>query len=198
MGIIRWLFGSRRAEVNPAPLLFNNKDAKALAPDKSFSDRLLTPEIKNDIRLSINNLNISDPMQIELTYQAALKCALLGGKFTALPTLMTAILDQDPRGMTKAEAEEIAYAIWSRARSLINRNEQIAAGFDRAIWSYSGASCIVNRKKPSEMEIARDAAHKAANGKKYKVAIGLTLNSSRTWPGREPGCKCVSRPVVLK
>ena len=54
----------------------------------------------------------------------------------------------------------------------------------------------MNPKKPSAKDICRDAAHRAADGKRYEVGKGMLLNGRLTMPGREEGCECISRPII--
>ena len=98
--------------------------------------------------------------------------------------------------MTKQRASEISIRLNNKATALINRNQQVSIGIKYAIWVYSGAPCQVNPKKPSAKDIRQDAAHKAADGKRYEVAKGMLLNGELTMPGQEEGCKCISRPII--
>ena len=56
-----------------------------------------------------------------------------------------------------------------------------------AIWLYSGAPCG---------DAEQDEAHRAANGKPYSANNGMLLNGKWTRPGREEGCKCVSKSLI--
>jgi hypothetical protein len=49
---------------------------------------------------------------------------------------------------------------------------------------------------PSAAEVQRDAAHCAANGKRYEISKGLFVDGKWTWPGVDEGCKCVSRSII--
>jgi hypothetical protein len=98
--------------------------------------------------------------------------------------------------MTKKRASEISILLNKQSTAMINRDPQVALGIKYATWIYSGAPCQLNPQKPSAKDIRRNAAHKAVNGKRYEVAKGMLLNGKRTWPGRDEGCKCVSRSNV--
>lgn len=54
----------------------------------------------------------------------------------------------------------------------------------------------MNPKKPSAEDIRQDAAHKAADGKRYEVVKGMLMDGRLTMPGRDEGCKCISRSVI--
>ncbi len=81
----------------------------------------------------------------------------------------------------------------SRERVLSNRNRQLQLGITEAIWLYSGAPCDIDPRKPQGNQ---DACHKAANGKRFKIAEGMFLDGKWTWPGHEAGCRRVSRSVI--
>lgn len=118
-------------------------------------------------------------------------CAITAGG--DLYALSVAIMQMNIDGITKKGASQIALTLVSKARAAITREHQQRLGITEAIWLYSGASCEINPKKPT---VRQDASHKAANGKRYKVAEGMFLDGKWTWPGREEGCKCVSRSIV--
>jgi hypothetical protein len=35
-----------------------------------------------------------------------------------------------------------------------------------------------------------------ANGKLFEISTGMFLNGKWTWPGVEPGCRCISKSVI--
>lgn len=81
----------------------------------------------------------------------------------------------------------------SREQALSNQNRQLELGISEATWLYSGAPCYIDPKKPQG---GQDACHKAANGKRFKIAEGMFLDGKWTWPGHENGCRCVSRSII--
>ena len=88
--------------------------------------------------------------------------------------------------------EQIARLLNNKATALMDRERQGSLGIKQAHWLYSGAPCELNPKKPT----GQDTAHRAANGKLYDVSTGIFLNGKWTWPGVEPGCRCISKSVV--
>jgi hypothetical protein len=78
----------------------------------------------------------------------------------------------------------------------MNQDQQLSLGIKYATWVYGGAPCNLNPENPSAKDIRRDAAHRAADGKRYEVARGMALNGRLTMPGWEDGCKCVSRSII--
>ncbi len=81
----------------------------------------------------------------------------------------------------------------ARERSLAVRAHQLELRIAEAVWLYSGAPCELYPKNPTGHQ---NAAHKDANGKRYKVIEGMYLDGKWTWPGYEEGCRCVSRSVI--
>jgi hypothetical protein len=69
-------------------------------------------------------------------------------------------------------------------------------GITHAIWMYANAPCMIHLSYPMPGEVQQDAAHCAANGKKYEIAKGLFVDGKWTWPGLEVGCKCTARSVI--
>jgi hypothetical protein len=77
-----------------------------------------------------------------------------------------------------------------------NRDRSVSPGAKYALWTYSGTPCRLNPNKPSAKDIRQNAAHKAANGKRFNTAKGLLLNGRPTFPGQSEGCNCTSRSVI--
>jgi hypothetical protein len=50
-----------------------------------------------------------------------------------------------------------------------------------------------SKLRPGEEQ---DAAHKSANGKFFLISEGMFLSGKWTWPGREEGCRCVSKSMI--
>jgi uncharacterized protein with gpF-like domain len=110
--------------------------------------------------------------------------------------LYNALIQMNINGVTKRRATEIAHLLNNKATALMNRERQESLGIKYALWLYSGAPCEISWNKPTGQENLQDAAHKAANGKQFDVSKGMFLDGKWTWPGVEPGCRCVSKPVV--
>jgi hypothetical protein len=79
----------------------------------------------------------------------------------------------------------------------IDRERQSALGITHAIWLYANAPCMKDPFHPTAADVKRDAAHREANGKKYRIDKGLLVDGKRTWPGKEEECKCISRSVIF-
>jgi hypothetical protein len=99
-------------------------------------------------------------------------------------------------GMSKRRAAEIALSLNNKATAIINRERQASLGITHAKWMYANAPCLRDPNHASAAEVQRDAAHCAANGKKYEIGKGLFVDGKWTWPGVEEGCKCSSRLVL--
>jgi len=157
-------------------------------PTVGFDALRVTKEVKADIRNNILLLGI-DSKCVDPVYDAAVRSVSAGRD---LSLLYNALMQLNISGMTKRRAGEIARLLNNRATALMNRQRQEAIGIKQAVWLYSGAPCEINPKKPT----GQDAAHRTANGKSFDVSKGMLLNGTWTWPGVEPGCRCVSKSII--
>lgn len=182
----RWLRGENsKAESEP--------DHVRGIPTVKFDSSRVTEAVKADVRHTILGLPEIDKNNCEQVYDAAIRSISAGRD---LHFLTNAIMGLNFGEMTKRRAADIARLLNNRATSLMNREQQSSLGMTHAIWLYSGAPCMLHPKKPTDHDIQQDAAHKAADGKEFKVAKGMYLNGKWTWPGLDPGCKCVSRSKI--
>jgi hypothetical protein len=148
-----------------------------------FNPAKVTGTVKADLWQNIKLIKEVPSNDFDMIYDAALGSISAG---RALHILYRALMTID--GMNKRRAEDISRLLNDRATALMLAEEQERLGIKYAIWLYSGAMC-------GSME--QDVIHKAANGKPYLVTKGMFLNGYQTWPGREEGCKCVSKPMVV-
>jgi len=162
-------------------------------PTVEFDPEWVTEAVKADLKHNIKDINEFDESQFDTIFDAALLSISRGGD---LARLFTTIMALNLPDMTKQRASEISRSLDSKAMALINRDRQVSIGVKYATWVYTGAPCQTNPKKPSAKDTLQDAAHRAANGKRYEVMSGMLLNGRLTWPGREEGCKCFSRPII--
>lgn len=158
-------------------------------PTVEFDASRLIEPVKADIRKNIMLLEEVDESHFDQLYDAALRSISAGRD---LSLIYNALVQMKIKGMTKRRAEEIARLLNNKATALMDRERQQSLGIKSALWLYSGAPCEINPKKPT----GQDAAHRAANGKPFDVGKGMFLNGKWTWPGVEPGCRCVSKSVV--
>lgn len=192
MGLFDWLFRQRAAtvqEVAPAATV----EPIYRIPTVKFDPKRVTEKIKADLAKNIIGTREFDESHFDEIYDAALRAISRGGD---LATLFSAIMRLNLPSMTKQRASEISCSLANKATARMNRDRQVSSGIKYAIWVYSGAPCHVNPKKPSAKDTRRDAAHRAADGRRYEVAKGMLLNGRLTMPGREDGCKCVSRSII--
>jgi uncharacterized protein with gpF-like domain len=152
-------------------------------PTVKFDPARVTEAVKADLHQNIRSLREVGVGDFEMVYDAALRSISAG---RALHILYETLMTID--GMSKRRAEGISRSLNNKATALIQAEEQERLGIKYAIWLYSGASCG---------GAEQDAAHKAANGKPYRANKGMLLNGQWTWPGREDGCKCVSKSVIV-
>ena len=157
--------------------------------DKSRVTELIKIDLMNNIRALPD---VSEDQSREL-YDAALQSILAGGN---LKLLYDALMHMNIDGMTKKRAKEVTLPLFFKATALIIREHQQLTGIKCAAWCYSGAPCQRNPKKPTAEDIRQDAAHRAANNQRYETAKGMFVDGKWTWPGREEGCKCFSKPFI--
>ena len=162
-------------------------------PTVTFDVSKVTETVKSDIRRNIILLEEIDESHFEQVYDAALRSISAGRD---LSLLYNALMQMNINGVTKRRATKIADLLNNKATALMNRERQESLGIKYALWLYSGAPCGISSKKPTGQENVQNAAHKAANGKQFDVSKGMFLDGKWTWPGVEPGCRCVSKPVV--
>jgi uncharacterized protein with gpF-like domain len=162
-------------------------------PTVKFDASRVTDRVKSDIRKNIILLEEIDRNHFEQVYQAALRSISSGRD---LSVLYNALMQMNIKGMTKRRAAEIAGLLNNKATALLNAERQELLGIKYAVWLYSGAPCVINPKKPTGWEGRQNAAHMAANGKAFDVSKGMFLDGKWTWPGVEPGCRCVSKSIV--
>jgi len=152
-------------------------------PTVGFNPTKVTETVKADLRQNIKSLIEVESSNFETVYDAALHSISAG---RALQILYQALLTID--GMSKRRAEEIALSLNNKATSLMQSEGQVRIGIKYAYWIYSGAPCG---------NAEQDAAHKSANRKPYLVNRGMFLNGRWTLPGREDGCKCISKSIIV-
>ena len=111
-----------------------------------------------------------------------------------MPLLYNVLLELD--GMSTGRAGEITRSLLFKARALTEQEKRMRLGITHAIWMYPNAPCMVNPRHPTDADRKQDAAHQAANGKRFEIGKGLLIDGEWTLPGRGAGCKCVSRSVI--
>jgi len=159
-------------------------------PTVKFDASRVTDTVKADLRKNITLLLVEeDRTRFDRIYDAALRSISAGGDLAALYNVL---LDLNINGMTKRRAGEIVLLLNNKATALMNKERQEALGIKQALWLYSGAPCEIDPQRPT----GQDATHRAANGKSFDVSRGMFLDGKWTWPGVEPGCRCVSNSVI--
>jgi hypothetical protein len=98
--------------------------------------------------------------------------------------------------MSTRRAGEITATLLNKAEALTEQESRMRLGITHAIWMYANAPCMVNPSHPTDADRKQDAAHQAANRKRFEVKKGMLIDGEWTMPRRGVGCKCISRSVI--
>jgi hypothetical protein len=164
---------------------------RPMMPTVKFDSSLVTKKVKIDLRENIEQLGDIPRKRVREIYDAALAMIEAGGN---MPLLYNVLLELD--GMSAGRAGEITRTLLSKARALTEQESRTRLGVTQATWMYANAPCMVNPSHPTDADRKQDAAHQAANGKRFDIGKGLLIDGKWTLPGRGVGCKCVSRSVI--
>lgn len=167
----------------------NDGEPTFRVPTVKFDPSRVTDAVQADIWENILLLEEINSDSADRIYDAALRSISAGRD---LSVLHDALMQLNGRGMTTRRAGEISLLLNNRATVLMNKERQESLGVGQAVWLHSGAPCEADPKRPT----GQDAAHRAANGKSFDISSGMLLNGKRTWPGFEPGCRCISKSVI--
>jgi hypothetical protein len=162
-------------------------------PTVKFDPSVVTKSVKADLRRNVELLAGVEKKHLKKVYELALR-SIVGRR--DLYSFCTEMMDMHIEGMTRSRAAEIGMSLANKAGAIIERERQASLGITHAKWRYANASCMKDPSHPSAAEVQRDAAHRAANGKRYEVSKGLFVDGKWTWPGVEEGCKCGSRSIL--
>ena len=162
-------------------------------PTVKFDRASVTATVKANLRATIEAIEDIDRPRIEPIYRAAVEAISRGGD---LHLLTNAIIELEIPGVARARAAGMARWLSRSASARISDERQAAMGVKSAKWLYSGAPCHSGGVNASGAQLRQDAAHRAANGKVYRVGKGMLLDDKWTLPGREAGCTCVSTAII--
>lgn len=162
-------------------------------PTIKFDPSVVTESVKADLRRNVELLAGVEKKHVKQIYELALRFIVGRRDFYSF---CTELMNLHIEGMTRSKAAEIGRTLANRAGAVIDRERQASLGITHAIWKYANAPCMKNPFNPSDADAQQDAAHLAANGKRYEISKGLFVDGKWTWPGVEEGCKCTSRPMI--
>ncbi len=162
-------------------------------PTLRFNPERVTEGVKDDLKNNIRKLKEFDESHFDQIYDAALRSISRGRD---LATLFNALMEMNINGLRKRRAADIALLLNNKATAIMEKERQESLGVKYAFWLYSGAPCKISAKGTTIQDSRQDAAHKAANGKRYDVSKGMFVDGKWTRPGQEEGCRCVSKPVI--
>ena len=94
---------------------------------------------------------------------------------------------QERYGVTRRRAEFISLDQNNKATASLQRARQLELNLGTGIWMHSGGG---RHPRPT---------HVKNNGKQFSIRDGWpdpALKGKKIWPGTEPNCRCVWRPVV--
>ena len=161
-------------------------------PTVKFDPSSVSESVKANLRRNIELLDDIETKHVNGIYELALRSVVSGDLHLFCAELMNMHIE----GMTTGRAALIGRSLRNKANAILGNERRAALGITQAIWMYSHAPCMVSPRHATEAEIRQDAAHKAANGKKFDLSKGLLVNGKWTWPGVEDGCRCSSRAVL--
>jgi uncharacterized protein with gpF-like domain len=162
-------------------------------PTVKFDPSTVGKSVKVNLRRNIEMLDDLEKKHVKQVYELALHSITVGGD---LHLFCAGLMNMYIEGMTTGRAAEIGRSLSSKAKAIIDRERQASLGITHAIWRYSNAPCLKNPSNPMDAEAQQDAAHQAADGKRYEIKKGLFVDGKWTWPGTEEWCKCVSRSIL--
>ena len=146
-----------------------------------FDPGLWTETVKADLRKNVKALEGVEPGDVDAIYEAALGAFRDGFNLHNFSQAVVAM------GISRKRAKEIGLNLSSKANALMWAERMEKVGIKYAIWKYANVPCG---------DPVQDFAHKAVNGKTFLVSKGMLVNGKWTLPGRENGCKCVSRALI--
>jgi hypothetical protein len=162
-------------------------------PTIKFDPSVVTKSVKADLRRNVELLAGAEKKHVENIYELALRSIVGRRDFYSFCTEM---MDMHIKGMTRSKAAEIGTSLANKAGAVTDKERQASLGITHAKWLYANAPFMRDPSHPSAEEVQQDAAHRAANGKRYEVSKGLFVDGKWTWPGVEEDCKCVSRSIL--
>ncbi len=160
-------------------------------PTVKFDPSTVSESVKANLRRNIELLGDLGKEHVREIYKVALRSILAGRDLHMLVTALMTIA-----GVSKERSAEIALSLHNKASAQIDRERTASIGITQAKWMYSNAPCMKNPFHRTEAEVQQDAAHQAANGKRYEISKGLFVDGKWTWPGVEEGCKCIPRSII--
>lgn len=166
----------------------NNQESVLIEPQKqdtgiptvNFDSSAVTEAIKSNLREHIKLIKDVPPDKFDMVYKSALSSISKGRDLSIIYKALMTI-----NGMSKSRASKISISLNNQYTAIIDADRQTKLGIKYATWHHSGIPCG-----------NANEAHKTADGKPYLITKGMFLNGKWTWPGREDGCRCTSKPMI--
>lgn len=164
------------------------EDRRKLMATVNFDPSTVSKKAKEDLRRTVEMLPNVRGKQVRAICEVTLRSP------RNLHSLCTELMKIE--AMTEVQAAEVARSLSDEFIASLNRDRRAELGISHAIWIYPNAPCMKDPRSPSDADVQQDSAHRSVNGKRYEISKGLFVNGKWTSPGREDGCKCVSRAVI--
>jgi len=162
-------------------------------PTVKFDPSRVTSDVQAAVKARVEQIAGLDPSNFQNIYEASLRSVSAGRD---LATLYVALLALSIEGMNKKRAKAVALHINNVATAVMAHQRQKEMGVTHAVWLYSGAPCVKSAAAATPQDRQQDAAHRAANGKRFVVSDGMFVNGVQTWPGMEEGCRCFAKSEI--
>ena len=163
--------------------------SRSVIPTVRFDASRVTMAIRGDLWERIQEFEDLPDGEEARVFEAAVWAVRRGRDMHHLVTVLSDL------GVPKSRASYITHYLLNRANALMNVERMLGNGIKEGRWLYSGAPCYWTRN-PSSDELDRDAAHRSADRKIFPLNKGMNLNGAWTFPGLEPGCKCITNAVM--
>lgn len=159
-------------------------DLKAILRDAGFTVRFKATAAQNDAFQAVIGDNVALIRDVADKHLAAVEGAVMrsvqaGRDLAALTDDLESIV-----GVTRRRAARIARHQNNLATATMTRVRQQELGLKKARWRHSAGG---KTPRPDHVKFS---------GQLYEVAKGAYLEGKWTWPGVEPGCRCVSEMYI--
>lgn len=90
-------------------------------------------------------------------------------------------------GLERNAAARVARWLGNLASVQSSNDRRLKLGITECVWRVS--TCGGTASAPNQ-------SHRALDGKRYFIAVGLEVEGGYEFPGVAPGCTCIAKPVI--